>query len=80
MGPMLKPSKTSKAYISVTVGDRPMIFFLLGRPRVSLVTLTLTFEVKVISRSNAQNESKVSANMSVVFPDHARVCLSKLVH
>ena len=57
MGPMLKPSKTSKAYISVTVSDRPMIFFLLGRPRVGVVTLTLKFKVKVMPRSKELNES-----------------------
>ena len=68
---MLKPSKTSKAYISVTVCDRPMIFFLFGRPRVGLVTLTLTFKVKVIPRSNVPNDSKVFANMSEVLIDDA---------
>ena len=53
---MLKPSKTSKAYISVTVCDRPMIFFLFGMPQIGLVILTLTSKVKVMSRSHMPNE------------------------
>ena len=68
---MLKPCKTSKPYISVTASDRLMIFFLLGRHRVGLATLTLTFKVKAIPRSNTQNGSKVFANMSEVLLDHA---------
>ena len=124
---MLKHGRTSKAHISITVSDRPMIFFLLGRPRVGLATSTLALEVKVISRSrvpnqmpttrnqahisvtmslgpriivarvgprvgpmtststlkviprsNAPNDSKVSANMSEVILGHPRVSLSSL--
>ena len=41
-----------------------MIIVVTVRPRVGLVTLTLTFKVKVIPRSNAPNDSKVFANMS----------------
>ena len=48
-----------------------MIIVVTVRPRIGLVTLTLTFEVKVIPRSNAPNDSKVFANMSKVPVDHA---------
>ena len=46
-----------------------MITVVTVRPRVGLVTLTLTF--KVIPRSNAPNDSKVFANMSEELVDHA---------
>ena len=53
---MLKHGQTSKAHISITVSDRPMIFFLLGRPRVGLGYSTLALEVKVMSRSRVPNQ------------------------
>ena len=48
-----------------------MIIVVTVRPRVGLVTLTLTLKVKVIPRSNAPNKSKVFANMSEELIDHA---------
>ena len=96
---MLKHGQTSKAHISITVSDRPMIFFLLGRPRVGLaysmslgpriivarvglrvgpMTLTSTSTLKVIPRSNAPNDSKVSANVSEVILGHPRASPSSL--
>ena len=61
---MLKHGKTSKAHISITVSDRPMIFFLLGRPRVGLVYSTLAFEVKVMSRSRVPNQMPTTRNQA----------------
>ena len=51
------------------MSHRPMIIVVTVRPRVSLMTLTLTFKVKIIPRSNAPNDSKVFANMSEVVAD-----------
>ena len=53
------------------MSHRPMIIVVLVRPRVGLVTLTLTFKVKVILRPNALNDSKVFANMSEVLVEYA---------
>ena len=69
---MLKHGQTSKAHISITVSDRPMIFFLSGRPRVGLTTSTLALEVKVMSRScvpnlmpTIPNQAHISVTMSL---------------
>ena len=51
--------------------SRPIIIFLIVKPPVGLVTLTLTFKAKVIPNSNAPNDSKVFADMSEVLLDHA---------
>ena len=48
-----------------------MIIVVIVRPRVGLMTLTLTFKVKVNPRSNAPNDFEVFANMSKVLADHA---------
>ena len=61
---MLKHGKTSKAHISITVSDRPMIFFLLGRPRVGLGYSILAFEFKVMSRSRAPNQMPTTRNQA----------------
>ena len=61
---MLKHGQTSKAHISITVSDRPMIFFLLGRPRVGLAYSTLAFEVKVILRSRVPNQMPTTRNQA----------------
>ena len=61
---MLKHGRTSKAHISITVSDRPMIFFLLGRPRVGLTYSTLAFEVKVMSRSRVPNQMSTIRNQA----------------
>ena len=61
---MLKHGKTSKAHISITVSDRPMIFFLLGRPRVGLSYSSLALEVKVISRSRVPNQMPTTRNQA----------------
>ena len=61
---MLKHGKTSKAHISITVSDRPMMFFLLGRPRVGLTTATLALEVKVMSRSRVPNQMPTMRNQA----------------
>ena len=61
---MLKHGQTSKAHISLTVSDRPMIFFLLGRPRVGLAHSTLALEVKVISRSRVPNQMPTTRNQA----------------
>ena len=53
------------------MSHRPMIIVVTVRPRVGVVTLTLTFEVKVIPRTNALSDLKVFANMSEVLLDHA---------
>ena len=60
---MLKHGQTSKAHISITVSDRPMIFFLLGRPRVGLGYSTLALEV-VISRSRVPNQMPTARNQA----------------
>ena len=61
---MLKHGQTSKAHISITVSDRPMIFFLLGRPRVGLAYSSLALEVKVMSRSRVPNEMPTTRNQA----------------
>ena len=55
---------TSKAHISITVSDGPMIFFLLGRPRVGLSYSTLALEVKVMSRSRVPNQMPTTRNQA----------------
>ena len=60
-----------QALTSITMSHRPMIIVVSVRPRVDLMTLTLTFEVKVIPRPNAPNDSKVFANMSEVLVEYA---------
>ena len=61
---MLKHGQTSKAHISITVSDRPMIFFLLSRPRMGLGYSTLAFEVKVMSRSRVPNQMPTTRNQA----------------
>ena len=68
---MLKHGQTSKAHISITVSDRPMIFVLLGRPRVGLAYSTLalevevmSLEVKVMSRSRVPNQMPTTRNQA----------------
>ena len=60
-----------QALNSITISHRPMIIVVSVRPRVGLVTLTLTFKVKVILRPNALKDSKVFANMSEVLVEYA---------
>ena len=66
----------TSACISLTVGDRSVIFFLLDRSRLDIITLTLKVKVKVMPRL------RVCVNNQCTYQyvlSHARVYVN-LVH
>ena len=72
--PNQMPTLRNQAHNSVTISHGPRIIVATVGPRVGPLTSTL----KVIPRSNAPNDSKVSANMSEVILGHPRASLSSL--
>ena len=76
--PNQMPTTRNQANNSVTVSLGPRIIVATVGPRVGPMTLTSTLTLKVIPRSNAPNDSKVSANVSEVILGHPRASLSSL--